>query len=202
MLPDIRRGLGPHQPGRAESSAPPIAGRLRYCRSPAARAHGPSNSFRAAACACIAGVIRLLRRAASVRANTSKVWQSKRLRNAGFSPRRASRRRRAPFMKVSAKSLCPSPSTPSWTSSPGAAHEIVGLARARRALEEIERHGGANRKTCMAAVESAGMRTKSGVLAFAGSRSTAHKALSNCAARARHAALAMSVTAALSWVGA
>ena len=82
------------------------------------------------------------------------------------------------------------------------AHEIVGLARTRRAFEEIERHGGTNRKTCMAAVESAAMRVKSGVLAFAGSRSTAHKALSNCAARVRQGALAISVMAALSWVGA
>ena len=84
-----------------------------------------------------------------------------------------------------------------------AAHEIVGLACPCRALKEIERHGsGTNRKTCMAAAESAGMRAKSGVLALAGSRSTAHRALSNCAARTRQAAFAMSVTTALSWVGA
>lgn len=83
-----------------------------------------------------------------------------------------------------------------------AAHEIKGLARARRTLKEIECHVGANRKTFMAAVESAGMRAKSGASAFAGSRSTAHKALSNCSVRTRQSAFAMSVTAALSWVGA
>ena len=82
------------------------------------------------------------------------------------------------------------------------AHEIVGLARTRRTFIEIERHGGTKRKTCMSAVESAAIRVKSGVLTFAGSRSTAHKALSNCAARVRQGALAISVMAALSWVGA
>jgi hypothetical protein len=83
-----------------------------------------------------------------------------------------------------------------------AADEIVGLARAGSAFKEVERHGGTNRKTCMVAVESAGVRAKSGVLAFAGSRNTSHNALSNCAARARQAALAIKVMATLSWVGA
>jgi hypothetical protein len=84
-----------------------------------------------------------------------------------------------------------------------AAHEIVGLSRAGRALEKIECHGGdTKRKTCISAVESAATRVKSGVLAFAGSRSTAHIALSNCAARVRQGALAIIVMATLSWVGA
>ena len=197
----VRRDLVPHQPPSVESSSLPIAGQLRVPEALAARPHGPSNSFSAAACAFIAGVIKLLRRAASVRANTSKVWQSKRLRKAGFSPRRASRRRRAPFMKVSANSLCPSPSTPSWTSSPARPTRLwvlpVPAAPSKKSNVMAAQTG--RRAWRRSSLPHARKERRVGVRGIAQHVAQGIEQLRGARPAGR---LAMSVTAALSWVGA
>ena len=200
MLVEVLRLIDQNQ---RETSRYPLADGFEFSEAMRPAAHGPSNSFRAAACSCIVCVIRLLRRAASVRANTSNVWQSKRLRKSRVLAKarvqaaaRAVHEGERQELVARRPALRPARVRPRGPQDCGSCPCLPRPRRSRTSWRHKPENVHGSRSS------PPGMRAKSGVLAFAGSRSTSHRALSNCAARVRQAALDIRVTAALSWVGA